>query len=141
MKTPNKKFQRCCLRIAHAGPHMFIDTSNPAPMAGECQARPAAHAFQITTYQDQDPLGRGQWFAYASQDGHVRENFGGYATRDQAQAEAEEWATLAEHHITADDEGAAGIIYTVRLPQDCGEVSYRSDSVADALWFVVERAS
>ncbi len=42
---------------------MFIDTTNPVPMAGECQARPAARAFQITTYQDHDPLGRGQWFA------------------------------------------------------------------------------
>lgn len=39
------------------------------------------------------------------------------------------------HHITASDEGDGRIIYTVRMPQDAGEISYRTDSMDDALRF------
>lgn len=38
----------------------------------------------ICVYQDQDPLGRGEWFSYTSFNGHVIKSFGGFPTREQA---------------------------------------------------------
>ena len=42
---------------------------------------------------------------------------------------------MAQFGIASEQEGAAGIIYTVRLPKDGGEISYRTHSLSDAMKF------
>lgn len=47
---------------------------------------------QITVYKDEDPYGKGEYFSYVSENGHVLANFGGFATEEQARKAAESYA-------------------------------------------------
>ena len=38
----------------------------------------------IHVYQDEDPLGKGEWFAYTSRNGHIVDTFGGYKTEEES---------------------------------------------------------